>query len=228
METKQEHYESMMQAIARYAPSADLEVIQRAYAYADEKHKNQLRKSGEPYIIHPLAVAEIVAEIGLDTDAIAAALLHDCLEDTDASFEEISRLFGETVRRVNIRDYTLAQAEAWAAGEADLLTRDDWFRRLYTLVAEADGQIAGYGNVDDTGYLDHLFVRWDCQGQGIAAALCDALEAHCRELGVDAVTVHASKTALPFFLGRGYAIEREQQVPCRGQVLTNYALEKIL
>ena len=45
METKQEHYESMMQAIARYAPSADLEVIQRAYAYADEKHKNQLRKS---------------------------------------------------------------------------------------------------------------------------------------------------------------------------------------
>ena len=97
METKQEHYESMMQAITRYAPSADLEVIQRAYEYADEKHKSQLRKSGEPYIIHPLAVAEIVAEIGLDTDAITAALLHDCLEDTDASFEEISRMFGETV-----------------------------------------------------------------------------------------------------------------------------------
>ena len=97
METKQEHYESMMQAITRYAPSTDLEVIQRAYENADEKHKNQLRKSGEPYIIHPLAVAEIVAEIGLDTDAITAALLHDCLEDTDASFEEISRMFGETV-----------------------------------------------------------------------------------------------------------------------------------
>ena len=116
----------------------------------------------------------------------------------------LARLFGETVRQVNCRDYTLPQ------------------------VAEAGGRIVGYGNVEDTGYLDHLFVRWDCQGQGIAAALCDALEAHCRELGVDAVTVHASKTALPFFLGRGYAIEREQQVPCRGQVLTNYALEKIL
>ena len=97
METREEHYASMMQAITRYAPSADLEVIQRAYEYADEKHKNQLRKSGELYIIHPLAVAEIVAEIGLDTDAITAALLHDCLEDTDASFEEISRMFGETV-----------------------------------------------------------------------------------------------------------------------------------
>lgn len=97
MQTKEEHYQSMILAVQRYAPTADMEVIERAYRYADKKHQNQLRKSGEPYIIHPLAVAEIVAEIGLDTDAIAAALLHDCLEDTDASFEEISRLFGETV-----------------------------------------------------------------------------------------------------------------------------------
>ena len=140
----------------------------------------------------------------------------------------LSRLFGETVRRVNIRDYTPAQAEAWAAGEADLLTRDDWFRRLYTLVAEIDGQIAGYGNVDGTGYLDHLFVRWDCQGRGVATAICGALEARCRDLGLDAVTVHASRTALPFFLRRGYAVEREQQVPVRGQVLTNYAMGKAL
>ena len=96
METREEHYASMMQAVQRYAPSADLEEIQKAYEYADRKHKNQLRKSGEPYIIHPLAVAEIVAEIGLDTDAIVAALLHDCLEDTDASFDEISHMFGQT------------------------------------------------------------------------------------------------------------------------------------
>ena len=140
----------------------------------------------------------------------------------------LSRLFGETVRRVNIRDYTPAQAEAWAAGEADLLTRDDWFRRLYTLVAEIDGQIAGYGNVDTTGYLDHLFVRWDCQGRGVATVLCDALEEHCREMGLTTVTVHASKTALPFFLHRGYRVEREQQVPVRGQVLANYAMRKEL
>ena len=97
MQTKEEHYQAMIQAVQRYTPTADMDVIEAAYRYADEKHKNQLRKSGEPYIIHPLAVAEIVAEIGLDTDAIAAALLHDCLEDTDASFEEVSRRFGETV-----------------------------------------------------------------------------------------------------------------------------------
>ena len=140
----------------------------------------------------------------------------------------LARLFGETVRRVNIRDYTSAQTEAWAAGEAELLTRDGWFRRLYTLVAEAGGQIAGYGNVDGAGHLDHLFVRWDAQGRGVAAALCEALEAHCRELGLAAVTVHASKTALGFFLRRGYTVEREQQVPLRGQVLSNYAMRKEL
>ena len=138
------------------------------------------------------------------------------------------RLFGETVRRVNSRDYAPPQVQAWAAGEADLLTRDSWFQRLYTLVAEADGRIVGYGNVDDTGYLDHLFVRWDCQGRGVATAICDALEARCRDLGLDAVTVHASRTALPFFLHRGYRVEREQQVPVRGQTLTNYAMRKTL
>ena len=94
METREEHYASMMQAITRYAPSADLEVIQRAYEYADEKHKNQLRKSGEPYIIHPLAVADIVADLGLDVDSVIAALLHDCIEDTGATHEEIAKLFG--------------------------------------------------------------------------------------------------------------------------------------
>ena len=92
METREEHYASMMQAVQRYAPSADLEEIQKAYEYADRKHKNQLRKSGEPYIIHPLAVAEIVAEIGLDTDAIVAALLHDCLEDTDSADDAVRTL----------------------------------------------------------------------------------------------------------------------------------------
>jgi GTP pyrophosphokinase len=71
--------------------------VEQAVRYAEEKHRDQKRKDGSPYIIHPLAVAEIVAEIGLDTDAIVAALLHDCIEDTSASYDEISRKFGSTV-----------------------------------------------------------------------------------------------------------------------------------
>ena len=97
METREEHYASMMQAVQRYAPSADLEEIQKAYEYADRKHKDQLRKSGEPYIIHPLAVAEIVADLGLDVDSVIAALLHDCIEDTPTSHQDIAKKFGEPV-----------------------------------------------------------------------------------------------------------------------------------
>ena len=97
METFQDHYQAMMKAIAQYAPYTDLQSVERAVRYADEKHKGQKRKDGSPYIIHPLAVAEIVAEIGLDTDAILAALLHDCIEDTDASFDDIAAQFGQTV-----------------------------------------------------------------------------------------------------------------------------------
>ena len=98
METFAEHYESMCATILRCMPGADMELIDRAVRYADEKHKGQTRKDGcSPYIIHPLSVAEIVAEMGLDTDAILGALLHDCLEDTDASHDDIARNFNQTV-----------------------------------------------------------------------------------------------------------------------------------
>ena len=97
METFQDHYQAMMKAIAQHAPYTDLAAVERAVHYADEKHAGQKRKDGSPYIIHPLAVAEIVAELGLDTDAIVGALLHDCIEDTAASFDEIASLFGQTV-----------------------------------------------------------------------------------------------------------------------------------
>ncbi len=97
METFAEHYESMQQALRKFMPGADMAQIEEAVRYADEKHKNQKRKDGSPYIIHPLAVAEIVAEMGLDTDAVLGALLHDCIEDTDASHGEIAKKFGETV-----------------------------------------------------------------------------------------------------------------------------------
>ena len=97
METFEEHYSSMKETILRVMPGADMALIDRAVEYADTKHEHQKRKDGSPYIIHPLAVAEVVAEMGLDIDAILGALLHDCIEDTDASHDEIEKLFGQTV-----------------------------------------------------------------------------------------------------------------------------------
>ena len=97
METFEEHYAALKSALAKHMPNADLELIDKAVEYADVKHKRQKRKDGSPYIIHPLAVAEVVTEMGLDQDAVLGALLHDCIEDTDASHEEIEKLFSTTV-----------------------------------------------------------------------------------------------------------------------------------
>ena len=97
METFEEHYAAMKAAIMKHMPGADMDLIDRAVDYANEKHKVQKRKDGSPYIIHPLAVAQVVAEMGLDQDAVLGALLHDCIEDTDASHEEIEKIFGTTV-----------------------------------------------------------------------------------------------------------------------------------
>ena len=87
----------MKRTILEHMPGANMERIEQAVAYANDKHSAQKRKDGSPYIIHPLAVAEIVAEMGLDEDAVLGALLHDTIEDTDTSHEDVARLFGETV-----------------------------------------------------------------------------------------------------------------------------------
>ena len=97
METFEEHYASMKEAILQHLPGADMALIDKAVEYANAKHQYQKRKDGSPYIIHPLAVAQVVAEMGLDVDAILGALLHDCIEDTDASHEDIEKKFSPTV-----------------------------------------------------------------------------------------------------------------------------------
>ena len=74
MESFESHYESLLATIRKYMPDMDMQKIEQAIAYANAKHASQKRKDGSPYIIHPLAVAEIVIEMGLDTDAVLGAL----------------------------------------------------------------------------------------------------------------------------------------------------------
>ena len=120
METFAEHYGAMCAAILNRMPGADMELIDRAVDYARNKHKEQKRKDGSPYIIHPLAVAEIVTEMGLDTDAILGALLHDCIEDTDASHDEIAKIFGETVAELVEGVTKLTRADFSSTEEAQM------------------------------------------------------------------------------------------------------------
>ncbi|WP_297870069.1 bifunctional (p)ppGpp synthetase/guanosine-3',5'-bis(diphosphate) 3'-pyrophosphohydrolase [uncultured Oscillibacter sp.] len=96
--TVQEQYELLEKTIRGYNPAADLGHIHAAFEYADQCHQGQKRKSGEPYIIHPLAVAQIVAEeLKLDSESIEAALLHDVIEDTPAEHADVARLFSPTI-----------------------------------------------------------------------------------------------------------------------------------
>ena len=96
--TPQEQYEHLVETVRSYNPAAGFDQIRAAYEFAAAHHAGQNRKDGSPFVTHPLAVAQIVAEeLHLDTESIVAALLHDTIEDTTATHEEISHLFSPTV-----------------------------------------------------------------------------------------------------------------------------------
>ena len=93
-----EQYDNLEKTVRSYNPAADFAQIRAAFEFAQEAHKDQKRKSGEPYIIHPLAVAQIVAEeLRLDSESIMAALLHDVIEDTGTTHEDVARIFSPTI-----------------------------------------------------------------------------------------------------------------------------------
>jgi len=86
-----------LKTISEYNPNYDIDLIGKAYDVAEEMHRGQLRKSGEPYLIHPMAVAEILADLGMDESTVVAGLLHDVVEDTPYTGEELKKDFGEEI-----------------------------------------------------------------------------------------------------------------------------------
>ena len=92
-----ERYQALEDQIRSYNPGLDTKRLYDAFSYADNAHTGQLRKDGSPYITHPLAVAEIAAELELDTDSIIASLLHDTVEDTSATYDDVAKRFGRSV-----------------------------------------------------------------------------------------------------------------------------------
>ena len=90
-------FEELQEIIENSGKEYDREKIEAAYRLAEEKHREQKRSSGEPYIIHPLSVAAILVGLGMDSESVMAGLLHDVVEDTDCSIEEIQKRFGREV-----------------------------------------------------------------------------------------------------------------------------------
>ena len=96
-EIQADNYDKLAQLCEKYMSEADDAKMEHAYCFAAEKHANQRRRSGEPYINHPVEVAIILAELKMDCDVVCAALLHDTVEDTEVSLADVRTLFGETV-----------------------------------------------------------------------------------------------------------------------------------
>ena len=92
--------EQLIEKIKSYNPQSDTKAIEKVFLFAKEGHKDQKRNSGEPYIIHPLQVALILADLNMDDATIMAGLMHDVLEDTECSFDQMKELFGEEVTRL--------------------------------------------------------------------------------------------------------------------------------
>ena len=141
--------------------------------------------------------------------------------------EEILRLFYDTVHIVNAQDYTREQLDVWASGNED---KESWHRSLqehYSIVAVEDGQIIGFGDILNDGYLNRLFVHRDYQQRGVGGAICRQLECYPKQSSPKGLlTVHASVTAKPFFEARGYQVVKKQTVQRKGILLTNYFMEK--
>lgn len=135
---------------------------------------------------------------------------------------ELTKLFYNTVHTVNAKDYTKEQLNVWATGKVDLEKWNQSLLEHYTLIAVESNRIVGFGDIDKTGYLDHLYVHADHQRKGIATAVCNQLEQAVQ----GNIVTHASITARPFFEKRGYRVIKEQSVERQGIFLTNYLMEK--
>jgi GTP diphosphokinase / guanosine-3',5'-bis(diphosphate) 3'-diphosphatase len=93
-------FETLLEKVRSYSPEADLELLRRAYVFSALEHKGQIRHSGEPYLVHPLEVADFLADMKLDVAAVAAGLLHDVVEDTLTTPERIEELFGAEISHI--------------------------------------------------------------------------------------------------------------------------------
>ena len=122
----QEKYQRLEDTIRQYNPGANLDLIRSAFHFAEEHHRGQNRKDGSPFVTHPLAVAQIVAEeLHLDSESIAAALLHDTIEDTSATHEDIARCFSPTIADIveGVSKLTRVQAASKAEEQMENLRK---------------------------------------------------------------------------------------------------------
>ena len=126
-------YEDLVRSIRKYHPSDDLGMVEKAYQIARDAHKDQKRKSGEPYIIHPLCVAIILADLELDKESIIAGILHDVVEDTVLTEEELAGVFGKEVALL-VDGVTKLTQLSWSADKVEMQAEN--LRKMFLAMAK--------------------------------------------------------------------------------------------
>jgi putative acetyltransferase len=145
-------------------------------------------------------------------------------EDAD----QIAQLFHQTVRQVNLGDYSSEQVQGWAPDDLNFRNWVEVCVNRDTYVADDGGVIAGFGELEANGHIDCFYCHKDYQRRGVGRQIYQAIEARARELQLSRLFVEASITAKPFFERLGFALVTEQQVARRGVTFINYVMEKSL
>ena len=129
----EELYQDLIRSIRKYHPSDDISMIEKAYTIANEAHKEQKRKSGEPYIIHPLCVAIILADLELDKETIVAGILHDVVEDTIMTLDEVEKVFGSEVALL-VDGVTKLTQLSWSMDKVEIQAEN--LRKMFLAMAK--------------------------------------------------------------------------------------------
>ncbi len=137
-------------------------------------------------------------------------------------------VFYRAIRVTASRDYDPDQLAAWASPDIDPTDWATYRKEAETWVAEVDGTVVGFTDIDSTGYIDMMFVDPHAGRTGVATALLDRVTGIARSQGIGELTVNASLTARPFFERRGFTVIAEQRVERRGSVLTNFRMHSPL
>ncbi len=133
-----------------------------------------------------------------------------------------------TIRNINIQDYSQDQVEAWAPERADLSVWKSVMENLSPFVAEINGEIVGYTDLQPKGLIDHFFCRHDYQGQGVGKALMTHVLNIGKQRGLERFYSEVSITARPFYEHFGFKVVKEQEIEVRGQTLRNFVMAKYI
>ncbi len=198
-------YEGLIRRVHKYHPSDDISMIDKAYGIACQAHKDQVRKSGEPYIIHPLCVATILADLELDKETIVAGLLHDVIEDTILTNEEVKERFGEDVELLVDGVTKLEQLKY--TGDAGPASREDMqaenLRKMFLAMAK-DIRVIIIKLADRLHNMRTLKHMPEEKQQRIARETLDIYSPLAERLGISKIKVELDDLALKYLEPEAY------------------------